>query len=601
MLPYQEQYIRNAEEIGRIWQFTVSPGQSFEDWHRERLSNRDRMALLKKENARLLEEFFYPALDSLYEADADTLRDLEAFGDRLLDWKTNMDCGVYVTIHDALLAMMRVRRDRDGVIRELYRLGMGLYYLNRILSGIEGRETDALLFYNEMVFTEAASYLRYFDELGGEDTQGYVIRCLANITLCSRDRKKRIGISMRVLSILRDEAYRRAAPGLPWDVFIRRTHQQMSTNRSVLSRGTLSPEESAAVLDSCYEVFRQEEGAENPSVRWLWPYYDMEFSCGYVGLEETVDRLERLVSGTPYDQYDMAGIYGSVELAIEYGKFLQMYPALAEDPKRIRFLDGAYRKMMRCLMTAPASVFDDYMVYTLGKVYSDFYEAEGLLSYREVTEKLMARYSGERYIRSRCAGDMMKAFCRAILERDPGYFDDIPFAAEETDPAAKKEKLLRFAGDCGLYHDFGLFKMNVERLEHTRPVFEAEDRRIRLHTLSGYEDLRSRPSTAMLADTARGHHSSYSGGEEDPSGYVRMESPTRLMTDLAALVSRLLEGEGGVREQVRSMSARERSRFYPPALSCLSDPELCRELDEIMTVNCGAYCREIFLALTEGV
>ena len=136
MLPYQEQYIRNAEEIGRIWQFTVSPGQSFEDWHRERLSNRDRMDLLKKENARLLEEFFYPALDSLYEADADTLRDLEAFGDRLLDWKTNMDCGVYVTIHDALLAMMRVRRDRDGVIRELYRLGMGLYYLNRILSGI---------------------------------------------------------------------------------------------------------------------------------------------------------------------------------------------------------------------------------------------------------------------------------------------------------------------------------------------------------------------------------------------------------------------------------------------------------------------------------
>ena len=187
MLPYQEQYIRNAEEIGRIWQFTVSPGQSFEDWHRERLSNRDRMDLLKKENARLLEEFFYPAMDSLYEAGADTLRDLEAFGDRLLDWKTNIDCGVYVTIHDALLAMMRVRRDRDGVIRELYRLGMGLYYLNRILSGIEGRETDALLFYNEMVFTEAASYLRYFDELGGEDTQGYVIRCLANITLCSRD------------------------------------------------------------------------------------------------------------------------------------------------------------------------------------------------------------------------------------------------------------------------------------------------------------------------------------------------------------------------------------------------------------------------------
>ena len=599
MLPYQEQYVRNAEEIGGIWQFTASAGISFADWYAERLRIRERLAFLKEENAALLNEHFYPSLDALYEADGETLRSLEEFGDRLMDWKTNMDCGVYVTIHDALLAMMRVKRDRDGVIRELYKLGMGLYYLNRILAGVEGPDADALLFYNEMVFTEASSYLRYFDELGDDTTRGYVIRCLANITLCTRERKKRIDISMRVLEILRDENYRRAAPGLPWDVFIRRTHQQMSTNRSALNRSGLTREEIAAVLDSCYEVFRQEEGAANPSVRWLWPYYDMEFSCGYVGLEETADRLERLISGTPWNQYDMPGIYGNVDLAIEYAKFLKHYPALARDPKRIRFLDGAYRKMMRTLLTNPASAFDDFLVHALGKVYTDFYEAEGLIPYREVTEKLMARYSGERYIRSRTAGDLMKVFCRAILEKDPAFFDDIPFAAEETDPARKEEKLLRFAGECGFYHDFGLFKMNVERLEHTRPVFESEARRIRLHTVSGYEDLLARPSTAMYADTARGHHSSYAGDGEDPSGYARMESPYRQMTDVAALVSRLMEGEGGVREQVRAMTPRERNRFSPPALSYLSDPDLCRELDRILTGDGEAYYREIWRTLTE--
>lgn len=599
MQPYQEQYVRNAEEISGIWQFTAAPGISFSDWYAERIRIRERMAALREENTALLNEYFYPALDALFEADGETLRALEEFGDRLMDWKTNMDCGLYVTIHDALLAMMRVRRDRDGVIRELYKLGMGLYYLNRIITGVEGRETDALLFYNEMVFTEASSYLRYFEELGDEVTRGYVIRCLANITLCTRERKKRIDISMRVLEILRDENYRRAAPGLPWDVFIRRSHQQMSTNRSALNRSGLTREEIAAVLDSCYEVFRQEEGAANPSVRWLWPYYDMEFSCGYVGLEETADRLERLISGTPWDRYDMSGFYGNVELAIEYGKFLKQYPALAEDPKRIRFLDGAYRKMMRTLMTNPASTFDDHLIYTLVKVYSDFWETEGLISYREVTEKLMARYSGERYIRSRLAGDMMRVFCRAILSKDPAFFDDIPFAAEEKDPAEKEEKILRFAGDCGFYHDFGLFKMNVERLEFTRPVIESEARRIRLHTVSGYDDLRARPSTAMFADTARGHHSSYAGDEEDPSGYVRMESPYRQMTDVAALVSWLMEGEGGVRERVMAMTPRERNRFSPPALSYLSDPALCRELENILTADGAAYYREIWRTLTE--
>lgn len=601
MQPYQEQYVKNAEEIGGLWQFTASPGVCFEDWYAKRLRDRARLAELKKENAALLSDCLYPALDALYEADEETLRDLEAFADRLMDWKSNMDCGVYVAIHDALLAMERVRKNRDGVIRELYKLGMGLYYLNRILTGIEGREVDAFRFYNEMVFTEASSYLRYFSDLGDDATRGYVIRCLANITLCTKERQKRIDISMRTLEILRDDWYRSAAPALPWDVFIRRTHQQMSTNRTALNKSSLTKEQIAAVLDSCYEVFREEERAANPSVRWLWPYYDMEYSCGYVGLEETVDRLEGLIAGTPFDQYDMPGFYGNVELAIEYGSFLRRYPALAEDPRRVQFLDGAYRKMMRTLMTNPPDSYDDYFIYTLAKVYTDFYEMDGLITYREVTEKLMPRYSGERYVLSRTAGDMMKVLARALLSSDPAFFDDIPAIAETADPVRKKEEALRFAGDCGLYHDFGLCKMGVERLENTRPVFEAENLRIRLHTLSGYDDLRARASTAMFADTARGHHSSYSGGEEDPSGYVRMESPYRKMTDVCAIVSRLMEGDNrdGVRERVRAMTPKEKSRFSPPVLACLSDPALCRELDELLNGDGEEYYREIYRTLTE--
>ncbi|MBE6724580.1 MAG: hypothetical protein E7576_05180 [Ruminococcaceae bacterium] len=606
MLPYQEQYVRNAEEIGGLWQFTASPGVSFEDWYEERLRNRARLAELKKENAALLNDFLYPALDALYEADDAVLKDLEAFADHLMDWKTNMDCGVYVAIHDALLAMERVRKNRDGVIRELYKLGMGLYYLNRILIGISGRDADAFQFYNEMLFTEASSYLRYFDELGDEETRGYVIRCLANITLCTKDPKKRIDISMRTLKILRDEETRKAAPGLPWDVFIRRTHQQMSTNRSALNRSTLTRDQIAAVLDSCYEVFRQEEGAANPSVRWLWPYYNMEFSCGYVGLEETVNRLERLISGTPFDQYDMSGFYGNVELAVEYGTFLKRYPSLAEDPRRIRFLDGAYRKMMRTLMTNPPDAYGDYFVHTLAKVYNDFYEIDGLLTYREVLEKLMPRYSGAQYVLSRTAGDMMKAVARSLLASDPAFFDDISRFADMADPARKEEEILCFAGDCGLYHNFGLCKMNVERLNSTRPVFEGESRRIRLHTVSGYDDLRARPSTAMFADAARGHHSAYSGGEEDPSGYVRMESPYRKMTDVCAAVSWLLEEGGpdvgtvGARERIRSMTPRERNRFSPPVLACLTDAALCRELDSILCGDGEQYYREIYRTLTDA-
>ena len=614
MLPYQEQYIRNVVEIASIWQFAASRSDRFREWYAERLRSGGRMRALAEENAVLLSEHLYPTLDTLHEAEPEVIRDLEEFAEKLMDWRTNLDCGVYVTIHDALLSLCRVRKDRDGVIRELYKLGMGLYYLNRTVTGVECAQTDGFRFYNEMVFTEAASYLRYFGELGDEAARGYVIRCLANITLCTQNRKKRVDISMRTLEILRDEEYRRNAPGLPWDLFIRKTHQQMSTNRSALKTVSLTKEEIAAVLDSCYEVFRAEEAAENPSVRWLWPYYDMEYSCGYVTLEETVDRLQRLISSTPADQYDMAGLYGNVELAVEYGNILEKNPSLAGDDSRIRFLDKAYRKMMETLRSFPPERFDDSFVYTLIKVCSDFYEAEGLITYREVTELLMARYAGDLYVHSRTVGDLIAALCLAILRQDPAFFDDIPVLSALDDPADKEKELVKLARDCGLYHDFGLFKMNVERLKHTRPLLEEEARRIRLHTVSGGDDLARRRSTAIYADIARGHHSSYAESEEDPSGYERLRSPFRKLTDAAAVAEWLTERTAtgptespgsealcmSVEERLQRMTGKERARFSPPVLSYLEDGELRAELNRILMGDGRAYYEEIFARLTEA-
>ena len=73
------------------------------------------------------------------------------------------------------------------------------------------------------------------------------------------------------------------------------------------------------------------------------------------------------------------------------------------------------------------------------------------------------------------------------------------------------------------------------------------------------------------------------------------------MTDVCAIVSRLMEGDNrdGVRERVRAMTPKEKSRFSPPVLACLSDPALCRELDELLNGDGEEYYREIYRTLTE--
>jgi len=371
------------------------------------------------------------------------------------------------------------------------------------------------------------------------------------------------------------------APALPWDTYLNRAHQQLSSSRSQLSSQEITQAEVAAVMDSCYEVFKPEAQSDHPSVRWLWPYYEMEFNCGYVSLETTVERLEKLILEAPETDYSASGLYGGVQLPIYLGRMMKKHDKLRRDEEHRRFLGEAYHKMLRMLMTIPPAYCDQNFSYVLVMVASDFYEAEGLLSYQEVTAQLMRRFAGRLYLQSLKAGDLLACICDYIWNRDPGYFSFLPLLADVGNADEQREKLIQFARDCGLYHDFGLFKMNMERIQQTRALFENEAAMYRLHTVSGYNDLRLRESTRPFADIARGHHSSYTG-ENDPSGYVRMESPYRQMTDLAALVSDLLEHEEeGIAAWAKGL--RQNSRFSPQAAAYLMDETLLDALNRALT------------------
>ena len=600
MLPYQEKYVNNAREIFELMSANGGADDGFRAWLEQRRAGLSRMEALRRENVELLNAFLFPSLDGLHSADAETLSALEAFADALLDWRTNLDCGVYIVIHDALLSFHRVRRDRNQVIKELYKLGMGLYYQRRMVTGTDCPQARALHFENEMVFTEAAAYMRYYDDIDDEATRGFIIRALANIAICAEDSHRKIAASARTLRIVRDPHFRELAPGLPWDGFLRKTHQQMSSNRSVFSKGNLSGEELAEVLDSCYEVFKPEEGVENPSIRWLWPYYEMEFSLGYVDLETTLKRLETLIERTPWNAYDISGMYGNVQLAIYYGRLMRDYPQLRREPARVAFLDRAYRKMARTLLTFPADQFGDYMLYNFLLVYSDYFEMEGVPSYREVTTRLMQRFAGELYVRSRRAGAMMRRLCEALLKRDAHFFDELPILEGVEDGAARQKALLDYAEDCGLYCDFGMMKVNVERILRTRNLFESEYQIFQLHTISGHDDLAARASTAMFADVALGHHSWYAGPGGYPERYVRTASPWRLMTDVAVVVSFMLdEWDGDMDALVRKVIDAERSRFSPLVTACLNDPEVCKALRREMAGDGEAYYDTIYRELFE--
>ena len=589
---WQENYIRNMQEILEIRPLFGTERKDFETWYAEHLRTNERIRLLRDENNRLLSTCLFPALDTIFSAGEDEITALTDFGDRLMDWKTNLDCGVYVAIHDAMLSMNRMRKNRAGVIRELYKLGMGLYYLYHNALGIECREAESMHFHNEMLFTEAGSYFRYFGSISDDETRAYILRAMANISICSNSFKRRIDNSIRFIRVVKSPEYRAIAPGLPWDVYLGRAHQQLSSCRAQIASSEITQAETAAVMDSCYEVFKPETRAAKPSVRWLWPYYDMEYNCGYVSLETTVERLEKLIADAPEDEFDVSGLYAGIQLPISLGRMIKNNRKLQDNPDHIRTLGQAYRKMMRILMALPPSRCDENFLHILIMVVTDFYEVEGLLSYRELTARLMERFAGRLYLQSLKTGDLLACVCDYIWKREPVFFNGLPPLENHRDPEKRREALLDFARGCGLYHDFGRFKMSMERTQQSRALFENEHEIYQLHTVSGYQDLDRRESTREFADIARGHHSRYQGNG-DFTGYIRLESEYRKMTDLTALVSDLLEHEQeGVSGWAGSL--RNDGRFSPRAAAYLMNKELHPALETILREKEKDRCRAAY-------
>jgi hypothetical protein len=572
MQPYQEKYIENVKEIAAL--LDVARGGDPETEKIRRIEAKKKTEILRKENIDLLNRYLFTCLDELHTASQDTIRELEEFSDVLMDWTANLDCGIYLSIHEALLTLYRFRKDRNNIIKELYKVGMGLYYQNRSVQGVESPLSHSLYFEAEMMFSEASSYLKYFAEIPDEETKGYIIRSLANIAICARDLKKRVDITRRVLQIVQDPYYRELAPGLPWDVFLQRTHQQMSSNRAVMSRGNLSAEELAAVLESCQHVFEPEAHKGDPNVRWLWPYYEMEYSCGFVDIDTTLDRMEKLIGDADEKQFDPSSMYANCQLPIYYGTLLKRNKNLRNRRRRLDFLKDAYDKMIRVAMAYPLDDGIDYFSYLMTLIITDYYETSGVPSYKEITTKLIRKLSGVSYLRSLLAQKIASYLCESILSEDPTFFDDIPLIKEEKDMQRKKELLCDYGKNCALYHDFGLLKMNLERLMRSRNLLEREYEIYQLHTVSGHDDLASRESTEIYADCAYGHHAWYDGSKGYPEEYVRNDSVYRQMTDVIALVSYLVESyDSDTTKNVKEILQNEKKRFSPVLMAMLMDDE----------------------------
>lgn len=585
MEPYQEEYLDNLMQITALTAWKKAGDQPFEGYAAQ--LRRDGMLREEKakRNMELLRCCLFPVLDNLFQYGEDTLAGLEEFSFRLYDGQREVDVGLFCKIREALLILARQKRDRNAIIRGLYWLGMGRNSQVGKLVGLELEDIQEFTIQMRLCFTEGAAYLKYYDEIDDTETRGYILRCRANIALGQfANPSEKVHLVKKTLQILQDKGYQEKAPGLPWDRYIYLTHQNMASSISYSREKVMTPQDMADIMESVYIVYQRriqeaEESGRRPPARSVFNYYAIQYYCGIISLEQLLGKMEELLDGADTGDFSPEGMYGVISLPAFYCQYLQQYPERV--PGRSEYLAWLYRRALDYADAFCGEPGEGALFRFLRQLAYTFVETGDSVPYGAFLELMLIRFAPEVYIHSRIVGETACALCGAIMEDEPGFFDDIAFIREITDPEEKRRAVREYALGCGAFHDVG--KINVIELyaRNGRQWLDSEYEMARLHTLGGKALLSARASTRRYAAAALGHHSWYDGSRGYPEAYRRLECPERQMVDVIALADWLdsvtrtgwiYTGEGkSFDEAVQEAVALEGRRFSPLLTAWLRD------------------------------
>ncbi len=540
MQPYQEEYIKNLKQIAVLTSRKKPNGLPFEAYREQLIDHRRQVERMVARNMELLKKELFPVLDHLLEAGTEQLQELQEFAQKLFQVGEELDTGLFCKIHQALLSLARLTKDQNGMIRELYWLGLGRHSLCSKLEGLDMSVVDPYMSEMRLCFTEAAAYLKYFDQIEDSEIRGYILRSRANMSLgqfwSAGEKIKRV---KQTLQILEDKYYQEKEPDLPWEKYIFMTHRQMADSISYNKEKGMSAQDVEAIMESVYIVYQTRiQGAvqreESPLIQAVFSYYAISYYCGLDTLDGLLTKMERLMDISNSSDFSPENMYGLISLPAFYCQYLRQYPDRI--PSRKAYIEELYRKILDYVERFPDAPENETLFLYLRQLVNHFVETENSIPYGEFLLTLLARFAPHTYMHSYIVAKAATIFCRIIMEEEPGFFDDIDLIREEADPGRKQQKVLDYAMTGGLFHDAG--KINFINLysQTGRQWFEGEYEMTRLHTVVGSSCLAERASTRHYAAIALGHHSWYDGSGGYPDSYKRLECPYRQMVDVIGLI-----------------------------------------------------------------
>lgn len=550
MRAYQERYVENLKELARLNTADQEIPEDMNAFLAEHRRNTVRVGELVQENTVLLRQNLFPVLDDIVSAGEEEIAQLEEFAGRLGEGGANqLDLGLNYSIRCALIAYARKWKKRDMLIRELYHTGMALFYMQELISRSGKSRYQWKM---GMMFGEAASYIKQYDEIEDPETRGFIHRAMGNLALGysginAEDGERKLNAVRRSLQILEDPVYQAKTPSLPWDLFIYKSHQERSTALGLLRAGTSDPKVLREVMESAqYIRERQMESAEKRGaklqVRWQMVYEAVQYHAGIRPLTDLLHWFEQIYLERGEDDYSEDGIYCNVFIPALYADYLEHHPEFRM--KKQRVLSHMYCRLVEYARNMPGNQMGASLQQHLLSCLLSFIEYPGGLSRKDFLLQLVVCRDPDAYVLLRMIAQIAEMMAAKALRERPEVLLGVLDCNSVEELRRREAEVRRFAFDSGMLHDVGMLAFSNRMRRIGRSWLEEEREMYQYHVYAGENMLSQSESTRLFAPIALGHHRYFNNEGGYPSEYDREANPNRAMTDLvggAALLIHLID------------------------------------------------------------
>ena len=593
MKDYQLSYIENLKQVVLLSDTVSDLGLDAEHFLSARQEKRGRIRVLVEENTVLLRKNLFPLLDDIITASAEDVAGLEEFANALMPG--NQDVILAYAIHNSLIVYARHYKLRDMLIRELYNTGMTLFHLNSL---IEVTDPYRYRWKMQMLFGEAAAYIKNYDEIEDPEIRGYIHRSMGNLALGYNTGnveygEKKMQILRRSLQTLADPVYQQKTPSLPWETYIYKSHQERTTGLSFLRTGLASARVTREVMESAEYVWEKQQEISRRtgrpvSTRWRITYNTAQYHCGILTLGQLLTIMEELYMQRNMSDFSDEGIYANLFLPALYAEYLSKDGLFKAAKKEV--LGHMYRMMLRYARSVPPEKITIYFVRNLMNTFISFIEYPDGIMQRDFLLQLAVCRSPETFVYLQMTASVSRMILDRIADRRPELLTGVLGCASTDEVLASREKLAQLAYDCGMFHNIGQLNFAHMTTMTGRNWLKEEQELFHYHVEIGANILKRCESTKLFADAAKGHHFYYNNLGGYPADYDPREHENQAIVDivsLAAYFTRLLDDTIDytnpplpLDEALQRVAERSGTRFSPSIVSLFL--EMKDELEEYL-------------------